>query len=170
MTRNYLADLAEYLNWSDSQAIDWLEQVTEEQWIQPAVSSFGSIWQTALHMVSAKKIWIDFWTKVNQPVFLSTVFNGAKSDLLELWKLASADLQDIIDNYPEEDYSKPVYFVYPNGRQGQLLFWQSVQHMVNHATYHRGQLVTQLRQAGFTDFSNTDLATFYIKQELLTSR
>ncbi|WP_408612388.1 DinB family protein [Chryseobacterium fluminis] len=37
-------------------------------------------------------------------------------------------------------------------------------HFVNHATYHRGQLVTLLRQTGFTDFSNTDLATYFIKK------
>jgi uncharacterized damage-inducible protein DinB len=37
-------------------------------------------------------------------------------------------------------------------------------HVVNHATYHRGQLVTMLRQVGFTDVSATDFLGFYKKK------
>ena len=42
-----------------------------------------------------------------------------------------------------------VSFVYPNGKTGQMLYYQTFAHIVNHSTYHRGQLVTLLRQAGF---------------------
>ena len=33
--------------------------------------------------------------------------------------------------------------------------------VMNHSTYHRGQLVTLLRGAGFTALSTTDLISFY---------
>ncbi|MEJ1241040.1 DinB family protein [Chryseolinea sp. T2] len=42
-------------------------------------------------------------------------------------------------------------------------------HAVNHATYHGGQLVTMLRQAGFSSFSNTDLVTYFINQPVLVN-
>jgi uncharacterized damage-inducible protein DinB len=32
--------------------------------------------------------------------------------------------------------------------------------MINHSTYHRRQLVTLLRQVGFTKLSSTDLFTY----------
>lgn len=162
MTRAYITTLAQYLNHTDNLIIEWLGQINDEQWIQPCISSFSSIRETAVHMVSAKKVWIDFWIKTPRPVYLSAVFNGTKSDLIALWQSASADLQRIIGNYPEEGYQQPVTFMYPNGRQAQMPFWQTVMHAVNHATYHRGQLVTLLRQAGFTHFSNTDMAGFFM--------
>jgi uncharacterized damage-inducible protein DinB len=39
--------------------------------------------------------------------------------------------------------------------------WQMVQHMVNHASYHRGQVTTMLRQAGAKPAKSMDLITFY---------
>lgn len=165
MTKKYFTELANYNNWTDSLIIEWLKQINNEQWEQPILSSFSSVRQTTVHIVSAKKIWIDFWTKASNPIYLSAEFNGTKDDLIEIWKKASADLQNFIENYPEEDYQKPVTFNYPNGRQGQMIFWQTFPHFVNHATYHRGQLVTLLRQAGFNNFSNTDLVTYFIKEQ-----
>lgn len=162
MTKKYFTELANYHNWTDSIIIEWLKQLNNEQWEQPVESSFNSIKKTAIHMVSAKKIWIDFWTKVPYPVYLSSEFTGTKNELIEIWQKVSADLKNFIENYPEEDYLKSVDFIYPNGRQGQMIFWQTFPHFVNHATYHRGQLVTMLRQTGFSNFSNTDMATYFI--------
>jgi uncharacterized damage-inducible protein DinB len=38
--------------------------------------------------------------------------------------------------------------------------WQSMQHVVNHGTYHRGQITTMLRQHGAQPIL-TDLMHFY---------
>jgi hypothetical protein len=47
-----------------------------------------------------------------------------------------------------------VRFIYPNGDTGQMPYYQTFAHIVNHSTYHRGQLVTLLRQAGYDQFSS----------------
>lgn len=163
MTKKYFTELAKYNNWTDNVAMEWLNKINDEQWEQPIVSSFDSVRKTAIHIVSAKKIWLDFWTKVPNPVYLSAEFDGTKNELIEIWTKVSADLISFIEIYPEEHYLMPVTFIYPNGRPGQMIFWQTFPHFVNHATYHRGQLVTLLTQVGFTDFSNTDLANYFIK-------
>ena len=40
-------------------------------------------------------------------------------------------------------------------------FWQMLQHVVNHASYHRGQVTTMLRQLGAAPAKSCDLITFY---------
>jgi uncharacterized damage-inducible protein DinB len=40
-------------------------------------------------------------------------------------------------------------------------FWQMLQHVVNHASYHRGQVTTMLRQLGMAPAKSCDLITFY---------
>lgn len=165
MTKKYFTALANYNIWADNLSIEWLNQINDEQWERPIESSFNSIRATATHILSAKKIWIDFWTKAPNPVYLSSKFKGSKNELIEIWRNASADLKNFIENFPEDDYEKPITFNYPNGREGQMIFWQTFPHFVNHATYHRGQLVTLLRQAGFTKFSNTDLANYFMVQK-----
>lgn len=40
-------------------------------------------------------------------------------------------------------------------------FWQMLQHMVNHGSYHRGQVTTLLRQLGAAPAKSTDLIAFF---------
>lgn len=163
MTKKHLVELATYNNWADHITIEWLQQIRIEQWKQNIESSFSSIEKTTTHIVSAKRIWVDFWKGVSSPIYLSTQFEGNKNELIEIWNKTSTDLAWVIQNYPERDYQKPVDFVYPNARKGQMIFWHSFLHFINHATYHRGQLVTLLNQVGFTNLSNTDLGAFFIE-------
>jgi len=165
MTKEYFTTLANYSNWADNIIIEWLRQINDEQWEQSIESSFSSIKETTIHMVSAKRIWVDFWTKIPNPVYLSSEFKSTKNELISIWQKTSADLKNFIENFPEEDYDQPVSFIYPNGQVGQMIFWQTFPHYVNHATYHRGQLITLLRQAGFSNFSNTDLARYFLLQK-----
>jgi uncharacterized damage-inducible protein DinB len=162
MNKEYFTGLAGYTNWADNKAMEWLNQISDEQWEQVIVSSFSSIRQTAVHIASAQKVWIDFWNKAPDPVYLSAEFTGTKNELIEIWKKASAGLKDFMETCLEEDYFKQVTFRYPNGGEGQLEFQQTFAHIVNHSTYHRGQLVTLLRQVAFTQFCSTDLATYYV--------
>jgi uncharacterized damage-inducible protein DinB len=157
----YFTELAEYINWADHLAMSWLTQISDEQWNQVSISSFGSIRETAVHIVSAKKIWMDMWTDVSDPVYLSSNFKGTKDELINIWKNVSADLKHFINFFPEESYVKDVTVKKPNGELIKMEFRRTFPHMVNHSTYHRGQLVTLLRQGGFSDFSNTDLFTYY---------
>jgi uncharacterized damage-inducible protein DinB len=41
------------------------------------------------------------------------------------------------------------------------VFWQMVQHVVNHGSYHRGQVTTMLRQLGAQPAMFMDLIVFY---------
>ena len=47
------------------------------------------------------------------------------------------------------------------GKPGRSQFWQMVQHVVNHASYHRGQVTTMLRQLGAAPAQSLDLIAFY---------
>lgn len=164
-SREYLKDffieLAEFSNWADNRVIEWLSQITDEQWDQVAISSFESIRDTAVHIASAKKIWLDFWTKVPNPVYLSSGFTGTREELLNIWMTTSIDFRYFIENYPVENYTDKIPVKKPNGDLCVMEFQKTFPHMINHSTYHRGQLVTLLRQSGFTKLSNTDLFTYY---------
>ena len=161
MNKKHFIELADYIIWADNTAIEWLNQINEEQWNRSVISSFSSIRQTAIHIAGAEKIWIDFWTNVPDPVYLSAEFKGTKNDLIEIWKKTSVGLKNFIEKYPEENYLQQVSLKKPNGEEARMELSQTFPHMINHSTYHRGQLVTLLRQTGFTNLSSTDLFTYY---------
>ena len=52
-----------------------------------------------------------------------------------------------------------------SGHSGASPFWQVLQHVVNHGSYHRGQVTTMRRQLGALPPKSTDMVAFYRLRE-----
>ena len=50
------------------------------------------------------------------------------------------------------------------GQPASSPFWQMLQHLVNHGSYHRGQVTTKLRQLGAQPAKSLDMIAFYRSQ------
>lgn len=164
MVKNYFKELAEFNLWANNIVFGWLEQINDEQWKQPVISSFNSIQETVLHIISAEKAWLERFKKNPNIVWLQPTFKGTKDEHIALWKDTSENLKDFIDAFDEKELDTNLDFKRLNGEAYSMPFYQLFAHVVNHATYHRGQLVTMLRQVGFTNISATDLLGVYRKK------
>lgn len=165
MTKNYFIQLADYNIWANNMFHGWFDKISEQQWEQPVVSSFNSIAETALHTAGAETIWLDRLNKAAEPVWLPSVIKTVKKDVQDAWKKSSQGLRSFIQNFDETKLQDSVSFKRPDGNLYQLQHYQIFAHVFNHSGYHRGQLVTMLRQVGFTDISSTDLSTYFWSQK-----
>ena len=163
MTKNYFTEVAAYNVWANNIVWGWLDQISDEQWNQNIVSSFNSIGETALHIVSAETIWLDRLNKIEAPVWIQSTFKGSKVETIELWKRSTAGLKKFMDEFDEAGMMDILVFKRINGDRYEMPHYQVFAHIFNHSTYHRGQLVTMLRQAGFTNVGSTDKLGFYRK-------
>jgi len=164
MTKKYFRELAEYNLWANNIVCSWLEQINEEQWQQEVVSSFNNIQETVLHILSAEKAWLERFKKNPKTIWLQSEFKGTKDEHLGLWKKISEDLKKFIDDFDETCLETNLNYKRLNGDAYSVPYYQLFAHVVNHGTYHRGQLVTMLRQVGFTNVGSTDLSGFYTKK------
>jgi uncharacterized damage-inducible protein DinB len=57
-----------------------------------------------------------------------------------------------------------------NGQQASAVLWQMLQHVVNHGSYHRGQITTMLRQLGAQPGKSMDMIAFYREKNRLAAR
>lgn len=160
MNKSYFIELANYNIWANNIVADWLLQISEEQWNETIISSFNSIALTCIHIAGAEKIWYERWINKPNQVFLFAEFKGSKNELVDIWKQASKNIQSFIETIDEQDLNKIFAFKRLNGDNNEMLYWQSFAHVINHSTYHRGQLVTMLRQVGFTNVASTDYLTY----------
>ena len=76
------------------------------------------------------------------------------------WVLTSAD-EPPMEPMTDDDLLRAKEYRLFSGAAGTSPMWQMVQHVVNHASYHRGQVTTMLRQAGARPPKSVDLITFY---------
>jgi uncharacterized damage-inducible protein DinB len=162
MTPEHLQALFVYDRWATDRALNSCAALTPEQFTRDLGSSFRSIRDTLVHISGAQWIWLE---RINgrSPAALPAPdtcpdlaavrahWNGVQRDLLAFVNTASAaDLERILEyRNPRGDYRTPI--------------WQILMQLVNHGTYHRGQITTMLRQLGATPVS-TDLIGFYREQ------
>lgn len=163
MTKNYFLELAGYNIWANNIVHSWFDKINDEQWEQSLVSSFENIAATALHIAGAETVWLERLNNVQSPVWLPAVFKGNKKEITDLWKKASENLKTFIEQFDESKIQSNLSFKRINGDAFEIPFYQVLTHVFNHTSYHRGQLVTLLRQVGFTDVGSTDLLGFYRK-------
>jgi len=167
MTKEYFKELANYNLWANTIACGWLAELSEAHWEQHVVSSFNSIRETVLHIISAENAWLQRFHKIEKVEWLQADYKGTKDEHLALWKKTSTAFKEFMDAFDETKLNEPLAFKRLNGDAYSTPYYQLFAHVVNHAAYHRGQVVTMLRQVGFTNLHSTDLVTFYREDSLV---
>jgi uncharacterized damage-inducible protein DinB len=161
MTKSYFLELADYNIWANNKVINWLNQISEEQYNQQITSSFTTIKDTCIHIAGAEKVWLERWQMILDRMFLADDFKGTKDELIAIWQKASTDIKEFIASKPESEFENKLSFKRLNGDLFLMEFSKTFAHIFNHSTFHRGQLVTMFRQAGFTNVESTDLLSYY---------
>jgi uncharacterized damage-inducible protein DinB len=156
--KEILTSYAVYNNWANAQLLNAVLKLNEEQQQSAIESSFKSIYKTFLHMLDAESIWwqrMKLQEQINVPSSSGIVnMNEVANQLLQQDKLWAEWISHASENQLQHVFayysSKKEYFKQP--------LWQAIQHIFNHATYHRGQIVTMLRQLGIEKIPCTDFA------------
>ncbi len=65
--------------------------------------------------------------------------------------------------------ARPIEYQGWDGRWQAQPFWQMLQHLVNHGSYHRGQVTTMLRQLDVPPPKSMDLIAFYRERANVTT-
>ena len=160
MTPNEMALLYEFNAWANRRMLGAVAAVKQEDFLRPMGSSFDSLRDTAAHIYGAEWVWLERF-QGRSPGSLPDVaeFQDVAS-LRERWTELEARLLKFVGSLTQEDLNRVIeYKTLKFGAYSNPL-WQSMQHVVNHGTYHRGQVTTLLRQLGAQPVL-TDLMHFY---------
>ena len=154
--------MADFNIWANNTLCDWLESLDEQQWTKEMASSFPTIQETVLHIISAEKAWLLRFEK--KPLeWIQSSYKGSKREHIELLKKTSLELREFAAGFDEQQLPETLTYKRLNGEEKTTPFFVMFAHVFNHSTYHRGQLVTMIRQTGSTNVGSTDLLSFYRK-------
>jgi len=154
--KELLLQYANYSVWANTAIFNLIASLPETTQKAEVRSSFPSLYGTVLHMLDAESIWwqrLKLQERILRPSDDFTGdFNGLSKILLQqgrAWSewISAASLPQIehqfkYQNSKRESFKQPVY--------------EMLLHLFNHNSYHRGQLVTMLRQLGIEKIPSTD--------------
>jgi uncharacterized damage-inducible protein DinB len=161
VTLQDLRTLLDYHYWARDRALDGAEALTPEQFTRDMGSSFRSVRDTLVHTYSAEWIWLSRWQGTSPTQALPLDRFSDVGALRAAWQDQEASVRALVDGYDDERVNRVIEYQLLSGRRSASPFWQMVQHVANHATYHRGQLTTMLRQLGAAPPKPMDLIAFY---------
>ncbi len=148
MTPEEVRLLYDYNSWANRRTLDACAPLAPEQFTRDMGSSFRSVRDTLAHIMDAEWVWLERFegrspgampdnSRFADLASLRAEWNGLEAKLLGFVRgLTQADVERALE------YKTMKFGVYRNP------LWQSLQHLVNHGTYHRGQVTTLLRQLG----------------------
>lgn len=157
---NETRDLYAYNRWANLRMLEAVDPLDEAELIRDLGSSFSSIRDTLVHMVSADWVWLCRW-KGNSPTGVPGSWNlSSLAAVRHRWEVIEDDRSTFLTLLTEQTLSGEIVYRTLSGQQYRAPLWQLMRHVVNHATYHRGQITTMLRQLGWEPAS-TDLVLFH---------
>lgn len=158
--KELLQQYADYNIWATKQLVDRINKLSNKEINRELPNSFSSIYKTVKHMWLAEEVWWQRLKLVEHLVLESEKFTGSFTQLSITmakqsaywsdWIRASTQIQLIhvleYRNTKRETFKQPINEV--------------IMHLFNHATYHRGQLITMLHQLSVDKIPQTDFIVF----------
>lgn len=147
-------EYATYDQWATMRFVERLEREPGDTLDHPAISSFPSIRGTLLHIRDAEAAWLARLTG-----------QAVRWPAEELTTLASVlthtgRFREHVTTMPLEGILRERGYKDLKGTLYSQPAWQMIMHCINHSSYHRGQVVTQMRELGLEDIPRTDLIHF----------
>jgi uncharacterized damage-inducible protein DinB len=156
-----LKTLLDYHYWARDRVLDAVSQLTPEQFTRDLGSSFKSVRDTLAHLYSAEWAWYSRWQGVSPTAMLPFDQFQDVATLRKTWTEHEAQVRAFVDRLGDAGVNNVYEFKLLNGQQASAVFWQMLQHVANHASYHRGQVTTMLRQLGAQPAKSMDMIAFY---------
>ena len=151
---NEFLELFDYNAWANRTIFDAAAQLPEEQYFRDLKSSYGGIHGTLAHIVWAEQLWLHRWVGKPNPAV------PQRTDLKSVWEAVEAERGRFLADFTEDRLEETRLVKPSSGGEYVHTYRQMFRHFINHSSYHRGQIVTFLRQLGHKPPS-TDLILYY---------
>jgi uncharacterized damage-inducible protein DinB len=169
MTPEEIRLLFAYDAWANARDLEACAALTPEQFTRALGSSFTSVRDTLAHILGAQWIWNE---RFHGRATTSLPKNDQYPDIASLragWAGVEGDLGAFVEKLSVADLDRSFEYRDSKGNPHRNILGETLQHLANHGTYHRGQVTTLLRQLGAKPVS-TDLIAFYRERASQTAK
>ena len=161
--------LFDYTEWANALAMDAAAKLPDEDLRRDVSISHQSIFGTLLHMAGAEWIWLERWqgrspAKAEAWSLWTTESCADLAALQERWNGVVDRRGQLISELDEDRLIAELSFKLLSGDPSSMRLVDQMQHVANHATMHRGQVVGMVRQLGI-DPPSTDLL-FFLRRDI----
>ena len=137
--------LVDYHYWARDRMFEALALLTTEQFTQHVSNSFPSVRDTVVHLYTADWGWLLLWQGEKLPPPTPPEGFPDLASIQAAWREQERKVRGFMETLEEGAVSA---------------FWPTLLHLINHGSYHRGQVTTLLWQLGVKPPKSQDMIIF----------
>lgn len=153
--------LYRYNRWANETILKTVAVLTPEQFNQKLGGSFPSVRETVVHIMGAEWIWLQRWKNGVSPKALLSAAEFTDLDSIKgRWREIEREQMEFVGQTTDASLKGPLKYVNLKGQTFEYPLGRVMQHLINHGSYHRGQVTNFLRQLGAQPAA-TDLLVYF---------
>ena len=160
MTQDELRSLFGFNAWANRRVLEACAALTPAEFTRPAPSSFPTIRDTLHHIMSVEWLYLERLHGRYPMELLPGERIESVGQFEARWESIRKGLDDYVRSPDLGDSERIIEYRNMKGEHFRYPLRALLQHVVNHSTYHRGQVATQMREIGAKPLS-TDLLRYY---------
>jgi uncharacterized damage-inducible protein DinB len=137
----------EYHAWATQRILESVEPLSAEELHRDMKTSHSSVWGTLEHGFQADAVWLRRHEGVVDAK-LTDVGVADFESLRKQWPELQSRWIAWAGSLNDSDWPRVIEYRFLSGAEARSPIYENVLHVVNHGAYHRGQIVTMLRQLG----------------------
>lgn len=140
-------NLFSYHKWAAQACLKHVETFGEEYYVKEGANSFSSIQETTEHVLGVEKLWLLRMSGVTNPTFEHVdVETNAKAQ--QAFELLHAEMEKFFATLTDAEWQETLHYQNMRGDEFSTTRIDMLFTFINHASYHRGQITSLLRQFG----------------------
>lgn len=161
MTFDDLQVLLDYHYWARDRLLGAVDTLSAEEFRRDLKNSFPSVRETLLHLLYAEWVWHARWIGQSPTQKPSDDRLQTLADIRAEWTRLEGAVRGFFAGLEPEQLWASFDYTMMNGVSYRSVYADTLQHLVNHGSFHRGQVVTLLRQLGHPAPASLDLISYY---------
>ncbi|MBK9104459.1 MAG: DinB family protein [Saprospiraceae bacterium] len=158
--KKFIGNYAAFNEWANHRIVGWLKTLDQELLYTQTPSSYSSIDYTLQHILRTQRFWIRFIGSKDLSDFNWAVREREVENILNELISVSTQMKEEFSAFSESELQEVLHFDRPWAKND-LCRYEYIVHIINHGTFHRGQIVTMARCLGITEgIVNTDYNMF----------
>lgn len=143
-----LQGLYAYHHWATDRLLAVLASVSDAELARPLGGSFGTARALLCHVLGAEWLWLERFRGRSPAGWPDLSACHGAVDFRREWEAIKAEHAAVLTSLTPAALTTPLTYTNLLGRRFSYPFEEVLLHVVNHGTYHRGQLAHILRQLG----------------------
>lgn len=146
----HLREMCEYLRWADHQSMLAARTVTDEAYYKDVGISFGSLHKVLVHNMAIQWLWLCRFRGESPKRCEDHTDYPTRMTLEQRWPLVHAALIDFVGHQSQQALQSVVTYHDTRDESHTLPLRDMILHLIDHGSYHRGQINTLIKRGGGT--------------------